>query len=189
MLAQTTDSGSNNITLSREMHSHFLSQVAANNDEIADYAWEPDSMHIRCFCHKLALIVNAGLKELGLKAPPPPKVKESLLGRFPIPDSLQAIPEEDKDEDPQANPTANVEINPESNLASITDSEDEFENNHSDSSDFGIDKCDSEDKGPKSPEDQSTLDNNCGLPLAESVPLKHSNCNTFNDLNIITEKV
>ena len=74
-------------------------------------------------------------------------------------------------------------------MASITNSEDEFKNNHSDSSDFGIDECDSEDKGPKSPEDQSTLDDNSGLTLDGSVLFKHSNCNRSNDLNIITEKV
>ncbi|KNZ58697.1 hypothetical protein VP01_1877g9 [Puccinia sorghi] len=26
-------------------------------------------MHIKCFCHKMALVVNAGLKKLGLEAP------------------------------------------------------------------------------------------------------------------------
>ncbi|KAA1138370.1 hypothetical protein PGTUg99_033167 [Puccinia graminis f. sp. tritici] len=41
-------------------------------------------MHVRCFCHKLALIVNTGLKELSLKTLPPGKSKESILGFFPV---------------------------------------------------------------------------------------------------------
>ena len=51
-------------------------------------------MPICCFCHKLALVVNSGLKELGIEGPPPPKLKELFLGTFPIPNSMQCIPEE-----------------------------------------------------------------------------------------------
>ena len=40
-------------------------------------------MHAFCFCHKLALIVNAGLAALGLKSPPPRSLKASLWGNFP----------------------------------------------------------------------------------------------------------
>ncbi|KAA1067454.1 hypothetical protein PGT21_006058 [Puccinia graminis f. sp. tritici] len=41
-------------------------------------------MHVLCFCHKLALIVNAGLKALSLKTLPPGKSKESILDFFPV---------------------------------------------------------------------------------------------------------
>ncbi|KAA1115025.1 hypothetical protein PGT21_029691 [Puccinia graminis f. sp. tritici] len=46
--------------------------------------WDPSTMHIRCFCHKIALIVNAGLAALSLKTLPPGKTKESVLGFFPV---------------------------------------------------------------------------------------------------------
>lgn len=52
-------------------------------------------MHIFCFCHKLALIVNAGLAELGVKAPPPIKVKSTSRGSFPAIGSIQEEEEED----------------------------------------------------------------------------------------------
>jgi hypothetical protein len=62
-------------------------------------------MHIRCFCHKIALIVNAGLAELGIVAPPPAKIKESILGTFPYADNMETILEEDKElEDNQQSP-------------------------------------------------------------------------------------
>lgn len=84
MLCQTTDSGSNNKTMAQEMHNQFLEQ-----DSNAMYKWNPKTMHIFCFCHKLALIVNAGLAALGVKAPPPLKVKESDRGHFPIIATIQ----------------------------------------------------------------------------------------------------
>jgi hypothetical protein len=45
--------------------------------------WDPETMHAFCFCHKLSLIVNAGLAALGLKSPPPCSLKTSLRGNFP----------------------------------------------------------------------------------------------------------
>ncbi|PLW32920.1 hypothetical protein PCASD_12484 [Puccinia coronata f. sp. avenae] len=56
----------------------------------------PETAHIRCFCHKLALVVDAGLKELGIKAPHRPKVRESMLGHFPLTNTLETIPKEDE---------------------------------------------------------------------------------------------
>jgi len=92
LLAQTTDSGSNNITMAKAMHNTLFKTAGPN------YQWDPETMHIQCFCHKIALIVNAGLKELGLEEPPPRKVKDSILGKFPIPNSMEPIAEEDEDE-------------------------------------------------------------------------------------------
>ncbi|KNZ61884.1 hypothetical protein VP01_1344g3 [Puccinia sorghi] len=52
MLCQTTDSGS-------------------------EISWDCNIMHIKRFCHiKMALVVNSGLKKLGLEAPPIPKLKK-----------------------------------------------------------------------------------------------------------------
>ncbi|OAV92304.1 hypothetical protein PTTG_27687 [Puccinia triticina 1-1 BBBD Race 1] len=90
MLAQTTDSGSNNNTMADKMYNLFYSNEPPNAD-----SWDPETMHIRCFCHKLALIVNAGLNSLSLKNLHPEKTKESVLGFFPI---LGRISKED-DED------------------------------------------------------------------------------------------
>ncbi|EHS63951.1 uncharacterized protein PGTG_21967 [Puccinia graminis f. sp. tritici CRL 75-36-700-3] len=58
--------------------------------------WDPLTMHICCFCHKLALIVNAGLEALSLKTLPPGKTKESVLGFFPV---LHRVTKEDKPEE------------------------------------------------------------------------------------------
>ncbi|PLW04530.1 hypothetical protein PCANC_28940 [Puccinia coronata f. sp. avenae] len=94
MLAQTTDLGSNNNTMASKMA--FL----LKKDSSAD-SWNPASMHIKCFCHKLALIVNAGLAALSLKTLPPAKTKESVLGFFPV---LGKVLEEEKEQ------TANLEL-------------------------------------------------------------------------------
>ncbi|KNZ45429.1 hypothetical protein VP01_8120g1, partial [Puccinia sorghi] len=40
--------------------------------EGSDLSWDCDTMYIKCFCHNMALVVNAGLNKLSLEAPPPP---------------------------------------------------------------------------------------------------------------------
>ncbi|PLW39697.1 hypothetical protein PCANC_15869 [Puccinia coronata f. sp. avenae] len=80
------------------MASRIFDLLAAKNGAYA-FDWRPVNMHIRCFCHKIALIVNAGLAELGISAPPPPKIKESVLGAFPFCDNMETILEEDEEED------------------------------------------------------------------------------------------
>ena len=92
MLAQTTDSASSNNT----MASTIFDILSEKNGSYA-FDWRPENMNIWCFCHKIALIVNAGLAELGILAPPPPKVKESVLGAFPFCDSMGTILEEEED--------------------------------------------------------------------------------------------
>ncbi|PLW10181.1 hypothetical protein PCANC_24406 [Puccinia coronata f. sp. avenae] len=59
-------------------------------------------MHVRCFCHKLALVVNAGLKALSLETLPPGKAKESVLGFFPVLGKL--IDEEEPEESKEISP-------------------------------------------------------------------------------------
>ncbi|KAI7965180.1 hypothetical protein MJO29_003278 [Puccinia striiformis f. sp. tritici] len=89
----TTDSGSNNNTMASEMYSLLL----GNDVNATDGSnWDPTSMHIRCICHKFALIVNAGLASLALKTLPPAKAKDSVLGFFPV---LGRLIEEDNKEE------------------------------------------------------------------------------------------
>lgn len=79
--------------MASEMHRQFALEPVK---EGIKYAWDPSSMHIFCFCHKLALIVNAGLAELGIKAPPPAKVKSAARGHFPT--NIGTIEEEDEED-------------------------------------------------------------------------------------------
>lgn len=94
MLAQTHDSGSNNNTLAEAMQIRLTKYSQDRNET---FNWNHQNHRVRCICHKLALMVNAGLQALGIQAPPPPLVKSSILGNFPIPThTLQSIPEEDE---------------------------------------------------------------------------------------------
>ena len=104
MLAQTTDSGSNKNTMAKSMYE----KLKLHSDITFD--WDPDTMHIRFFYHKLALIVNSGVNELGLYAPPPEKVKDSILGNFPIPNSMYPIEEEDDKSDLENNEQTDIQI-------------------------------------------------------------------------------
>ncbi|KAI7942860.1 hypothetical protein MJO29_012704 [Puccinia striiformis f. sp. tritici] len=81
---------SNNNTMAQEM---YLQLQALGDIEMT---WNPDTMHVKCICHKLALIVGAGLKELGIMGSPPLKVRSSVLGPFPIISSLATIAEEEE---------------------------------------------------------------------------------------------
>ncbi|KAI7940923.1 hypothetical protein MJO28_013208 [Puccinia striiformis f. sp. tritici] len=89
-ITQTTDSGSNNNTMAKEMHA----QLTILGD--SKMTWNHESMHIKCFCHKLALVVSAGLKELGMRSAPPPKVRRGILGPFPLDKSLATVAEEEE---------------------------------------------------------------------------------------------
>jgi hypothetical protein len=101
MLAQTTDSEVSNNTMAETMF-----DILADKNGTYSFDWRPKEMHIRCFCRKIALIVNAGLAELGIAAPPPPKVKESILGTFPYSNTMPTILEEDE-EDTSCSPVNN----------------------------------------------------------------------------------
>lgn len=97
MLAQTHDSGSNNNTLAEAMNVR-ISKHCEDNNEV--FNWNHKTHRVRCVCHKLALVVSGGLQALGIQAPPPPLVKSSMLGDFPIPTTtLQSVPEEEETED------------------------------------------------------------------------------------------
>lgn len=79
--------------MAREMHSQFLEL-----DDISNYSWDPHTMHIYCFCHKMALIVGAGLAALGLKTPPPRKTKVAMRGHFPDVRTTDIVEEEEEPE-------------------------------------------------------------------------------------------
>ncbi|OAV97818.1 hypothetical protein PTTG_01326, partial [Puccinia triticina 1-1 BBBD Race 1] len=81
--AQTADSGSNNGTMAAEVDRLILKNTGTDIDL--------SSNHIRCFCHKIALILNAGLKALDLSPSGLTKQKHSTLGFVP---GLDAIVEE-----------------------------------------------------------------------------------------------
>ena len=91
MLCQTTDLGSNNNTMAETMHDKLK-----NLEGTLDLEWNYQTMHIKCFFHKIALVVNAGLNELGLEAPPPPKLKKYFLGNFPYSPTMERIEEENE---------------------------------------------------------------------------------------------
>ncbi|KAI7960293.1 hypothetical protein MJO29_005361 [Puccinia striiformis f. sp. tritici] len=91
---QTTDSGLNNNTMASMMY-ELLHDTPDGHAQST--MWDPTCMHIRCFCHKLALIVNVGLAALSLKTLPPGKMKQSVLGRLteeaePV-ESTSALPD------------------------------------------------------------------------------------------------
>lgn len=77
--------------MANEMHRQFKAHCGSDSD----YSWNPKKMHIYCFCHKLALIVGSGLTALGLKTPPPRKIKTAHRGQFPSVAATLAEEEED----------------------------------------------------------------------------------------------
>lgn len=139
LLSQTTDSGSNNLTMAREMHKQFLA------GDHADYTWHPKKMHVFCFCHKLALIVSAGLKALGLKTQPPRKLKAALQG--PFPSISETIEEEDEtvDVDEEVIEHDLNELTDDEEPAAEVECEDEVEKELDDEAEW--DAADAEDAG------------------------------------------
>ncbi|KNE94872.1 hypothetical protein PSTG_11776 [Puccinia striiformis f. sp. tritici PST-78] len=67
-------------------------------DGSVELEWDYATMHIKCVCHKVALVVNAGLNELGLQAPLPSKLRKAFLGSFPYINTMEKIVEESEDE-------------------------------------------------------------------------------------------
>lgn len=65
-------------------------------------------MHVFCFCHKLALIVGAGLNALGLKTPPPRKIKTAVRGQFPT--VAATLAKEDEEDEPVCNEGPVIEV-------------------------------------------------------------------------------
>lgn len=59
--------------------------------------WNPESMAIKCFCHIIQLIVNAGLNVLGIPMCGPRSIKTATLAHFPDIKVLPTISEEDEE--------------------------------------------------------------------------------------------
>ncbi|POV98463.1 hypothetical protein PSTT_14416 [Puccinia striiformis] len=92
-IINTTDSGSNNNTMAETMHT----KLRDINGSV-ELEWDYATMHIKCVCHKMALVVNAGLNELGLQAPLPSKLRKAFLGSFPYINTMEKIVKESEDE-------------------------------------------------------------------------------------------
>ncbi|KAI7950804.1 hypothetical protein MJO29_009478 [Puccinia striiformis f. sp. tritici] len=73
--SQTTDSGSNNFTMASEVDRLIIKKTGIDPNLSEN--------HIRCFCHKLALIINAGLQSMKLSPEELIPLKESTLGFAP----------------------------------------------------------------------------------------------------------
>ncbi|KAI7939363.1 hypothetical protein MJO29_014099 [Puccinia striiformis f. sp. tritici] len=84
--ALTTDSGSNNFTMAREM-STLIGQANGDFEHYIDH-------HPRCFCHVLALILGAGLKNLRLSCAIEPPANKPMY--FPTLTTVEEV--KDKDE-------------------------------------------------------------------------------------------
>lgn len=90
MLSQSTDSGGNNVTMAAELETMFSAA-----DDPAD--WDATTHHIRCYAHKLNLVVGHGLKALGQKVG---TLKPSNPHGISLPmPSLEVNGEEYQDED------------------------------------------------------------------------------------------
>ncbi|KNE89611.1 hypothetical protein PSTG_16934 [Puccinia striiformis f. sp. tritici PST-78] len=73
--SKTTDSGSNNGTMASEVD-RLVRQKTGTELNLADN-------HIRCFCHKVALILNAGLKAIDIGDDGLAEPKKATLGFVP----------------------------------------------------------------------------------------------------------
>lgn len=103
MLAQTTNSGSNNPTMAAEMEKMF-------GEAEQSVEWNSGSNQIKCYAHKLAVTVKDGLKALGLttghtkpttKPGPAPKV---LHQKLDTPSIVVEAPSDDEDEPEEDDP-------------------------------------------------------------------------------------
>ncbi|POV97175.1 hypothetical protein PSHT_14712 [Puccinia striiformis] len=128
---QTTNSGSNNDTMASTMYELF--------DLDGQLTWDPTTMHIRCFFHKLALIVNAGLRALTLKTLPPNKTKQSVLGFFPVLGKLPEVTKADKNKSPDIpDPDPKVqEVNQPEGNQDKPDVEEAYESDYGNADDKG----------------------------------------------------
>ncbi|POV97279.1 hypothetical protein PSTT_15153 [Puccinia striiformis] len=85
---QTTDSGSNNRTMTVEVDRLIAEKLGVDLNLASN--------HVRCFCHKIALILTAGLKAIDISTEGLTPEKQETLGFIP---KLNAIVEEPEDQD------------------------------------------------------------------------------------------
>ncbi|KNF05891.1 hypothetical protein PSTG_00885 [Puccinia striiformis f. sp. tritici PST-78] len=87
-ITQTTDSGSNNRTMTVEVDRLIAEKLGVDLNLASN--------HVRCFCHKIALILTAGLKAIDISTEGLTPEKQETLGFIP---KLNAIVEEPEDQD------------------------------------------------------------------------------------------
>ncbi|KNE89510.1 hypothetical protein PSTG_17039 [Puccinia striiformis f. sp. tritici PST-78] len=87
-ITQTTDSGSNNHTMTVEVDRLIVEKLRVDLNLASN--------HVRCFCHKIALILTAGLKAIDISTEGLTPEKQETLGFIP---KLNAIVEEPEDQD------------------------------------------------------------------------------------------
>ena len=130
-------------------------------------------MHIECFCHKIALVVNSVLKELGIKAPPPPALKKNFLGYFPYAPLMERIKEENEQY------KANEEQNSVVNLEAEDESDDDI---NSDAPEIDEPDMTEEDEEAEGPKDDPA-------PTSSKKKGSATNRNKSNELNELTQAV
>ncbi|OAV93700.1 hypothetical protein PTTG_27257 [Puccinia triticina 1-1 BBBD Race 1] len=108
----TTDSGSNNGTMTSEVD-RLVGKKTCFNLNLSQN-------HIKCFCHKVALILSAGLKEIEMASEGLTRDKESTLGFVP---ELTSISEESKDQNDSSKQPATFESDNELIESSSNESE------------------------------------------------------------------
>lgn len=145
MVAQTTDSGSDNHILANELERMFME----DDDPIF---WNSRRNQIRCYCHKLALTVKHGFEMIGVgvgrtkpsipkgrklyliipdNSPPPPKIIVEKSLNQPTATADPDFDEQDKevdDIDSDCKTPPNV-VNPHPSYIDSDDSDDESEAN------------------------------------------------------------
>ncbi|KAH9446484.1 hypothetical protein Pst134EA_030401 [Puccinia striiformis f. sp. tritici] len=125
-------------------------------------------MHIRCICHKFALIVNAGLQALSLKKSPPGKTKQSVLGFFPVLGKLPKVAEEDKTECSYPDPDPDVqEVNQLEDIYEELEAEEAYESDYGNADDEEL-SHESESEGH--PDNDAFEPENSIHPTSQSVP-------------------
>ena len=123
----------------------------------------------------MALVVNAGLKELVLEAPPPPKIKQSFLGAFPYPNQLETILEEDEGEGEETEEEVIVIDGMAANGDGYEDDDDNEESNK------GVESEDEEDEEDKESKQQDPEDSDDEeLPHSKSKRKNATNQNCSN---------
>ncbi|POW19204.1 hypothetical protein PSHT_04903, partial [Puccinia striiformis] len=93
-----------NLVLNRDLALQSAFHCAQPSSKIYMEKWQAQSAQslyldlkdTMISCLHLALVVSAGLKELGMRSAPPPKVRRGILGPFPLDKSLATVAEEEE---------------------------------------------------------------------------------------------
>ncbi|KNF06757.1 hypothetical protein PSTG_00072 [Puccinia striiformis f. sp. tritici PST-78] len=89
-ITQTTDSGSNNRTMTVEVDRLVSEKIGVDLNFTNN--------HIRCFCHKIALILTTGLKAIDISTEVLAPEKQETLGFIPKLNTIIEEPEEEEED-------------------------------------------------------------------------------------------